>query len=194
VSSAVFPGTLAAMPGLAWSVTKVPAFNSKIQTSVGNAELRASFTPYPRWTWTLKYNFLQGGSASTAFETLLGFWLARKGAYDSFLYDDPDRRCGDGSGSSARAMGSRPSSGCIARWRIPEPIYNVNAITNIKKAGTPTAAYTQAGGLITFAVARRRRGGCSRGRDVLLARALHRRHERPSRNSRISSGRTRASP
>jgi hypothetical protein len=44
-----------------------------------------------------------------------------------------------------------------------EPIYNVHAITNVKVAGTPTGAYTQAGGLITFSVARRRAAPRSRG-------------------------------
>lgn len=153
MSNAVFPGTLANMPGLAWSVSKVPEFQSKEQISVGNAELRASFTPYPRWTWALRYSVLRQGAPFSEFETLAAFFLARNGKFDSFLYDDPtddtvtDQSFGTGDGATTkfqlvRALGS-----------FSEPIYNVNAITNIKVAGTPTGAYTQSGGLITFSVA-----------------------------------------
>ncbi len=149
MSSAVFPGTLAAMPGLAWSVFKSPAFNTKRQTSVGNSELRASFTPYPRWTWQLKYNFLVGGGSH--YETLLAFYLARQGGYDSFLYEDPsdytvtDQSFGVGDGVTTTFQVVRSLGG------FSEPIYNPNAITNIKVAGVPTGAYTQSAGRITFA-------------------------------------------
>lgn len=150
MSSAVFPGTIAAMPGLAWSVGKVPEFNSKTQISVGNSELRASFTQYPRWRWTLRYTWLLGGSASAAFETLAAFFLSRRGSYDSFLYTDPtdssvtDQSFGTGTGSQTAFQLYRGLGGFL------EPVYNVNAITNVKVNGTPTALYTQSGGVITF--------------------------------------------
>jgi hypothetical protein len=46
MSNAIFPAA-SATPGLGWSVVKKPSFNTKKQTSVGNIEQRASFTPYP---------------------------------------------------------------------------------------------------------------------------------------------------
>jgi uncharacterized protein (TIGR02217 family) len=153
VSNAVFPGTLASMPGLAWSVTKVPTFNTKSQLSVGNAELRASFTPYPLWKWTLVYSVLIQGAPFAHYETLLGFYLERLGSFDSFLYDDPsddavvDQPFGVGDGATTTFQLVRTLGG------FTEPVYNVNAITAVKVAGTPTSAYTQAGGLINFSSA-----------------------------------------
>lgn len=150
MSNLVFPGTLANMPGLGWSVGKVPAFATKKQTSVANIELVASFTPYPVWTWTLKYNVLRQGAPYAEFETLAGFFLARQGGFDSFLYDDPtddsvtDQSFGVGDGVTTKFQLVRTLGG------FSEPIYNVNAITNIKVSGTPTGAYTQSAGVITF--------------------------------------------
>lgn len=152
MSSSVFPGTLAAMPGLAWSVSKVPEFNSKVQVSVGNAELRASFTPYPRWRWTLRYSWLLGGSVSAAYETLAGFFLARRGSYDSFLYVDPtdyavtDQSFGTGDGVTTAFRLYRGLGGFL------EPIYNVTTLTNVKVNGVVTVV-SQANGVVTFSPA-----------------------------------------
>lgn len=149
MSNNVFPGTLANMPGLGWTVTKVPTFQTKIQTSSSNIELRASFTPYPVWKWTLVYNFLRQGSPTTEFDTLAGFFLQRQGAFDSFLYDDPsddsvtDQSLGVGDGSTTQFQLVRTFGG------FSEPVYNVNTLTNVKVAGSVTAV-TQSHGLITF--------------------------------------------
>lgn len=153
MSNSVFP-SLTTTPGLAWSVLRAPSFLTKKQTSVGNVELAASFTPYPRWTWTLRYNVLRQATIQSVlyaeFETLAGFFLSRRGGYDSFLYDDPsddsvsDMAFGTGDGSTTQFRLFRTLGG------FAEPIYNVNAITNIKVAGVPTGAYSQSGGLITF--------------------------------------------
>ena len=41
----IFP----ALPGLAWSVTKTPTFQTRIQRAVSGRELRALDYPYPLW-------------------------------------------------------------------------------------------------------------------------------------------------
>ncbi len=86
MSSALYP-TLA---GLTWNNTKAPVFNTKIQRSVTNSELRAAFAVTPVWDFTLTYDLLRDDTANNELKTLMGFFLARQGSFDSFLYADPD--------------------------------------------------------------------------------------------------------
>ena len=53
--TAIFP----ALPGLAWSVTKAPRFQTRIQRAVSGRELRVLDQPWPVWTWTLTYALLR---------------------------------------------------------------------------------------------------------------------------------------
>lgn len=85
MSQAVFP----ALAGLGWPVTKTPRFATVVQESVSFRELRAAFAPYPQWTWKLTHNYLANSVGSPDFQTLVNFFLARQGKFDSFLYDDP---------------------------------------------------------------------------------------------------------
>ena len=83
----IFP----ALPGLAWSVTKAPTFQTRIQRAVSGRELRALDYPYPLWQFTLVFAFLRDNPAAGFDElrTLMGFYLACQGAYGTFLFQDP---------------------------------------------------------------------------------------------------------
>ncbi len=83
----VFP----ALPGLAWSVTKAPTFQTRIQRAVSGRELRALDYPYPLWQFTLVYAFLRDdpGAGFDELRTLMGFYLSCQGAYEPFLFQDP---------------------------------------------------------------------------------------------------------
>ena len=74
----VFP----ALPGLAWSVTKAPTFQTRIQRAVSGRELRALDYPYPLWQFTLVFAFLRDNPAAGFDElrTLMGFYLTCQGA------------------------------------------------------------------------------------------------------------------
>jgi uncharacterized protein (TIGR02217 family) len=85
MSQAIFP----TLPGLTWPVTKTPQWNTKIQRSAGGKELRASFFAAPIWRWVLTYELLRQDSTLQEFQTLVGFFNARQGSFDSFLYADP---------------------------------------------------------------------------------------------------------
>ena len=85
VSGPVFP----VLPGLKWDVVKQPEFSTKIQRSASGREARAAFWTYPLWTYKLGYELLRD-DATNELDTLLGFFLARRGAFDSFLFLDPD--------------------------------------------------------------------------------------------------------
>ena len=67
--------TFPALPGLTWSVTKTPIFQTRIQRAVSGRELRALDYPYPLWQFALVYDFLRDDQAAGYDElrTLLGF-------------------------------------------------------------------------------------------------------------------------
>jgi uncharacterized protein (TIGR02217 family) len=142
------------LPGLAWSRLKTPTFATKVQTSVSLRELRASFTPYPQWKWTLTYDILRQNGSFTELSTLLGFFLARQGSFDSFLYTDPEDNAvsaqsfGVGDGTTTAFQLQRTFGG------FTEPVYNVTGTPSIFKAGTLQATpanYSIGGsGLVTF--------------------------------------------
>jgi uncharacterized protein (TIGR02217 family) len=87
------------LPGLGWSVTKSPRFSTRIQTSVSGRELRLADQFSPIWEWTLTYEILrdphdtrqgQGlGSGYDELRQLAGFFLARRGSFEAFLFKDP---------------------------------------------------------------------------------------------------------
>src|ERR1700740_1901259 len=85
MSNAIFPP----LAGLEYPVTRTPIFKTLVQESVSGKENRAALRRYPLWKWSLSFNFLRDDS-NNEFRTLLGFYLARQGAYDSFLFDDVD--------------------------------------------------------------------------------------------------------
>ena len=83
----IFP----ALPGLAWSVTKSPTFQTRIQRAVSGRELRALDYPYPLWQFTLVFDFLRDNPAAGFDElrTLMGFFMLCQGAFGTFLFQDP---------------------------------------------------------------------------------------------------------
>ena len=131
----VFP----ALPGLSWSVTKTPTFQTRIQRAVSGRELRALDYPYPLWQFTLVFAFLRDEPTAGLDElrSLLGFYLTCQGAYGTFLFQDPydyqvtGQYLGTGDSSSAvfqlqRTMGtSLPSGGFV------EPIVAPNLVTAV---------------------------------------------------------------
>jgi hypothetical protein len=83
----IFPS----LPGLAWSVTKSPTFQTRIQRAVSGRELRALDYPYPLWQFTLVFDFLRDNPAAgyNELRTLLGFFLLCQGAFANFVFNDP---------------------------------------------------------------------------------------------------------
>lgn len=149
MSNAVFPSSL---PGLSWGVKKAPEFSTKVQRSINGRELRAAFYSYPLYSFSLQFEVLREAGVTNELQSLMGFFLARKGMFDSFLYTDPsdylvvDQSFGSGNGVQAQFQLTRPLGG------FSEPVQNVNMIDNIKVNGTVVSNYTVSGtGLVTFA-------------------------------------------
>ncbi|AOA58281.1 DUF2460 domain-containing protein [Acinetobacter larvae] len=86
MSDVLFPE----LPGLEWDLTKAPSFNTKIMTSINGRELRASYQAIPKYDITLSFGFLRESKGRTELQQLEGFFLERRGAFDSFLLKMPD--------------------------------------------------------------------------------------------------------
>ena len=150
------------LPGLAWSVTKTPTFQTRIQRAASGRELRALDYPFPLWLFTLAFEFLRDNAAAGFDElrTLMGFYLMCQGAYGSFLFEDPTDReaagqiLGVGNASATvfqlqRAMGTAlPGGGFFEPIAAPELVTAVyfNGVTQ-SPAGYSADPET---GLVTF--------------------------------------------
>lgn len=79
------------LPGLTFSVHKRPNFKTKIVEAASGNEVRNAMMQYPRWEFELSYEFLEDSSgAESSLKTIMGFFLARQGSFDSWLFKDPD--------------------------------------------------------------------------------------------------------
>jgi hypothetical protein len=86
MSNAVFP----VLPGLVWDVKKTPQWSTKLQQAASGKELRLSYYSWPIYKYTLAYEVLRQASAYLELQTLAGFFNARQGKFDSFLFQDPN--------------------------------------------------------------------------------------------------------
>lgn len=152
MSNAVYP----TLPGLMFPTQKQPEFSTAIKKSVSGKEYRAAFMQYPLWTFDLTYEFLRNGMAGNDLNTLLGFFLARQGSFDNFLYTEAsdyqavDNSFGVGDGSTTQFQLVRTLGTFV------EPVQNVNVLTNIKANGTvvSSSGYTLGStGIVTFSTA-----------------------------------------
>jgi uncharacterized protein (TIGR02217 family) len=155
VSNAVYPS----LPGLTFDVLRTPEFKTQTQRSVSGRELRATMQQNPLYTFSLTYDVLRASAALAEFQTLVGFFLARQGSFDSFLFTDPvdnavtDQGFGAGDGITFNFQLTRAFGG--GGFTFSEPVQNVNALTNIKVSGvTKTSGVDfniNSTGLVSFA-------------------------------------------
>lgn len=92
---AVFP----TLPGLAYSVHKVPTFSTRIQKSASGRESRIANWAYPEYRFTLSFEFLRDQRSVPSNQTpsapfdelrqLEGFFLQRRGSAEPFWFTDP---------------------------------------------------------------------------------------------------------
>lgn len=95
------PPVFPSLPGLGWSVTKSPRFQTRTQQAVSGRQLRLLDQPYPIWSFTLNFPLLRDANDTRAgsgagpgigydeLRSLAGFFLALQGAYGNFLFADP---------------------------------------------------------------------------------------------------------
>jgi len=160
VSSSIFP----VLPGRGFSTVKTPRFRTKTQQASSGREFRLGYWSYPLWNFALVFNVLRDTPnvevRVAPFNELVlieGLFLSMLGSFDNFLFDDvtddavTDHLFGTGDGAKTQFQLVRAWGG------FAEPVMNVNALTNIKKAGVaqnnPTDYTISSTGLVTFAVA-----------------------------------------
>jgi uncharacterized protein (TIGR02217 family) len=155
MSTAIFPS----LPGLAWSVDKQPEFSTIVRAAASGQETRVALWPNPRWRFKLGYDLLRA-DAHLELQTLMGFFLARQGQYDSFLYQDPDdcavtaQPLGTGDGATAAFQLCRSLGGFAEPVKAP----NLGATLTLYLGGVAQSpsAYTVSGwgtatpGVVTF--------------------------------------------
>ena len=150
MSDYVFPD----IPGLKPDRPRRPAFSTKVQRAVSGREARAAFQAYPTVTFTLGFEFLRHG-VENDLRQLEGFFRARHGMYDSFLYADPadssvtDQNIGTGDGTTVAFQAQR-TFGYGTGATFTEPVNNIIATTSVKVAGVAATYTVSATGLITI--------------------------------------------
>jgi uncharacterized protein (TIGR02217 family) len=113
MSTAVFPS----LPGIAFPVPREAIWDTLPHEATSGKETRVAQRSAPRWRWTVLFKVLRTQPAFLEFQTLVGFFNARQGKFDSFLYTDPydnvvtGQAIGTGDGSTkpfqlVRAFGS----------------------------------------------------------------------------------------
>lgn len=156
MSDLLFP----VLPGLGWSVGKAPEFKTVVTEAVDGSESRIALWSLPRWHFKLTYEVLRD-DASNELRTLAGFFLARQGKYDSFLFQDPsdcqavNQAIGLGDGKTTLFQAVRGFGGFIepvAALDMRQPVVvRVNGQT--VPQGSAQGWTVQPGGKIAFAVA-----------------------------------------
>jgi uncharacterized protein (TIGR02217 family) len=157
----VFP----TLPGLAWSVTKTPTFQTRIQRAASGRELRALDYPYPLWQFTLVYDFLRDAPAAGYDElrTLMGFFMLCSGAFGSLLFQDPTdyqvsgQLIGIGDASQSAFQLQRNIGTTLPGGGFSEPIVAPNIVVAVYFNGIrqdpATYSVDPSAGLVAFSTA-----------------------------------------
>ena len=82
--TAIFP----TLDGIVWPVVKRPQFSTQVAEHTSGHEVRVAFWEYPRYEFELSFEWLSQKNGRTDYETLIGFFLQRKGSFEAFLFDD----------------------------------------------------------------------------------------------------------
>lgn len=131
MGNAIFP----TLPGLKAERGRVVRFSTEILTATSGKEFRTGRMANPIYEFSLPHEFLRETGGRTELRTLEGFFLARRGAWDSFLYTCP-HDCetveetfgiGDGQRNAFQLMRSY--------GEFMEPVQNVGEIRSIRRAG-----------------------------------------------------------
>src|SRR5271155_4893510 len=86
MSTAILPS----LAGLGFDVTRTPVWDTTVQQAISGKETRIARQTCPRWKWELSYSVLRSGASYGELQQLAGFFNARQGMFDTFLYQDAD--------------------------------------------------------------------------------------------------------
>lgn len=133
---------LPSLPGQAWPRQRGTLYSTQVQASDSMRKWRIARAIYPVYKITLNYNVLRTADHIT----LRAFFEAHKGRGATFLFDDRDDRLqNDTATPQAFGVGNgttRTWSLVRAQGGVVMPIGRSNIISQVRVAGTATAAYT----------------------------------------------------
>lgn len=118
---------------------KCPMWSTSVAWSRSKTRYAVQQQVYPIWTIDLTVEVLRDITGTDEAKNLMGFFNLRAGAFDSFLYTDPDdnavtdRQFGVRDGVTTQFQLTRDFGG------FTEPVQNVNVLTNIKSNGVALA-------------------------------------------------------
>jgi uncharacterized protein (TIGR02217 family) len=141
---------LPSLPGLSWNTKKKPIFKTTIREASSGREYRGTSWSTPRWEYVLSYEFLRQGMGRTELTQILGFFNKHRGAWDSWLYQDPDdntvtlQQFATGDGTTVTFQLVRDLGGFL------EPVYDLNGAPSVYVNGTLTSVTVGALGMVTF--------------------------------------------
>jgi len=151
MSNALFP----ALVGLTYPVEKTAVWSTKIQPVVSGKETRIGFWSYPIWQYSIGYDILRSDDVNAELQSLLGFFNAHRGAFDDWLFYDPDdfaavnQQFGTGDGTTTVFQLARSYGG------VYEPVRATAGVAAVTDNGSAAGSYSldATSGVITFAVA-----------------------------------------
>lgn len=78
--------------GLTFGTSSKPMFSTDVAEHTSGKETATQYWDEPKWEFKLQYDYLPNKTpaANTDFKTLVGFFLARKGRFEPFLFKAPD--------------------------------------------------------------------------------------------------------
>lgn len=144
MSNAIYP----VLPGQAFPRIRMPRWETQITSSDSGRDWATTGQLAPRYTYKIPYNYLRAAD----FDLLMGFFNARKGRADTFLFEDRDDKTvstpqviGTGNGTTTKFPLLRTLGG------FTEQVGRHKTITQVRINGSATAAYTLGDdGSITF--------------------------------------------
>ncbi|WP_428421972.1 DUF2460 domain-containing protein [Methylibium sp.] len=151
MSQAVFPTFI----GLKWGGVRAPLWRTTLRSTPSGREFSTRNMVTPRYLYKLSYEVLREKDGFNELLSLESFFNLRNGAFDSFLYPDPDDNAvtahsfGTGTGSATAFQLVRSRGGFV------QPVYDLVAAPQIYVNGTlQVSGYTvSASGLVTFSSA-----------------------------------------
>jgi uncharacterized protein (TIGR02217 family) len=147
MSNALYP----ILTGQAFPRVRMPRFKTQVDESATGRDWTSSGQLYPRYTYKIPYNYLSAAD----FAVLMGFFNARRGRLDTFLFDDRDdnnvvspQSLGLGTGTQTKFALLRTYGGFV------EQVGRANVMGTVRVNGVATTAYTVGDdGSITFSAA-----------------------------------------
>lgn len=133
--TSTFP-TSTALPGLSISVLRTPQSDTIYRARESARDVTSPMMTYPLHEIELTFNVMRQSTVFSEFQTLAGFFLSRRGSYESFLFIDPidnassNAQIGQGNGVNRTFQFGRQIGPSFF-----EPVDQVNVVSGLRVGG-----------------------------------------------------------